>query len=439
MHRDSILFWDTVQFTSKHGTWFYDNGIFSMLPMQLDSGHPPVFGMYQAVMWKIFGQSLRVSHLSMLPFIYVMIWYATKLGELYTKATPWLYPIALLLCPFVLGHLVLVSPDIVLMAAFLMALYSLLAFRHIPLILSSVVLALISMRGFAMMSGLALFQAIVLGQKGDRVKPIFMKLFRIYFFPVALFLAYQSWHMMTQDWVGFHSDSPWSTSFNKASGRGLIKNIVVFIWRLLDYGMIVPYTIALFGIAQLRSDKHRLLPLLLILLGLLFLIIIPFNGLMNHRYFLPIQAILLLMAAGVVSNYEGINKKIGIVALIGCMALGNLIIYPENTAQGWDSTAAHWPIYGLYEEMSHYIDTETQISKSQVGTAFPFRSAEHYLELNNQDLGYHQYNMQKDKYILRSNVMNEFSDEQILALDKWVVVKSFNRHGVHLTLYRSQH
>ena len=407
-----------------------------MLPMHLDSGHPPVFGMYQAALWKVFGQSLMVSHLSMLPFIYVLIWYAIKLGELYTKATPWLYPMALLLCPFVLGHLALVSPDVVLMAAFLMALHSLLAFKHVPLVIASIVLALISMRGFAMMSGLALFQAMVLWQKGDRVKPIFMKLLRIYFFPVALFLAYQSWHMMTQEWVGFHSDSPWSTSFNKVSGKGLIKNTVVYLWRLLDYGMIVPYAITLFSIAKLKSDKYRLLTLLLILMGLLYLIIIPFNGLMNHRYFLPIQAVLLLMASGVVSNYKGLKEKLGIAALVGSMALGNLIIYPETIAQGWDSTAAHWPIYGLYREMSDHIDSNPQISKSQIGTAFPFRSAAHYLELNNQDLGYHQYNMQKDKYILRSNVMNEFSDKQILALDKWVVVKSFNKKGVHLTLYQ---
>ena len=438
-HSDSILFWDTVQFTSKHGSWFYDYGLLTALPVHLDSGHPPVFGMYQALLWKLFGQSLLVSHLSMLPFVYIIIWFAIKLGGLYTTSTPWLYPAALLLCPFMLGHLILVSPDIVLMAAFLMALHSILAYRHVPLIISSVVLAMISMRGFAMMGGLAIFLAFVLWKKGERVKPLFIKLLRIYFFPVALFAAYQSWHMMTQDWVGYHEASPWSASFAKVSMKGILKNVMVFGWRIVDYGMVVPVLFLLVhGLKSIVQGDglDKLFRLLIILIGILFLLIIPFSGLMNHRYFLPIVTVILLLTCKIIGQWEGTKRTIGIIAIIGSMVAGNMIVYPDTVAQGWDSTAAHWPIYGLYKEMSAYINDNPQLAKTQIGTAFPFRVSEHFLELNNREIGFHNYDMHKDQYILRSNIMNDFPNYEIAKLDNWTVLKTFKKNGVHLTLYQ---
>jgi hypothetical protein len=123
--RDNFFFWDTMQLASQHAHFFYENNNFStfLLPDEMDSGHPPTFGFYLALMWKMFGKSLTVSHLAMLPFLLGIVWQAWKLGEK-TVGEGWTlwFMLLLIVSPVVAGQAVLVSPDIVLLFFFLMAL-----------------------------------------------------------------------------------------------------------------------------------------------------------------------------------------------------------------------------------------------------------------------------------------------------------------------------
>ena len=71
---DHSFFWDTVQLASKHAHWYYENNFhYLFLPETINSGHPPLFGMYLAVCWQLLGKSLIVSHFSMLPFLLAII------------------------------------------------------------------------------------------------------------------------------------------------------------------------------------------------------------------------------------------------------------------------------------------------------------------------------------------------------------------------------
>ena len=57
--QDHVFFWDTVQLGAKHAYWYYENNFQSLLlPTEIDSGHPPLFGMYLAFCWLLFGKSL---------------------------------------------------------------------------------------------------------------------------------------------------------------------------------------------------------------------------------------------------------------------------------------------------------------------------------------------------------------------------------------------
>ena len=123
--RDNFFFWDTMQLASQHAHFFYENNNFStfLLPDEMDSGHPPTFGFYLALMWQLFGKTLTVSHLSMLPFLLGSVWQAWKLGEKIVGEgwTLW-FLLLLVVCPVIAGQAVLASPDIVLLFFFLMAL-----------------------------------------------------------------------------------------------------------------------------------------------------------------------------------------------------------------------------------------------------------------------------------------------------------------------------
>ena len=123
--RENFFFWDTVQLGSIHGQYYFDNNFSSFfLPENIDSGHPPTFGIYIALVWKLFGKSLMVSHFAMLPFLFGIIFYLEKLGKYFFQNSIFTFAFLLLLLldPCLAGQAILVTPDIVVVFFFLMSL-----------------------------------------------------------------------------------------------------------------------------------------------------------------------------------------------------------------------------------------------------------------------------------------------------------------------------
>ena len=81
------FFWDTIQYASKQGNYFYATNFQSIIvPGNIDSGHIPSLGIYLALVWKVFGKSLIVSHLAMLPFVWGIVYQSIKLSkQLFSK------------------------------------------------------------------------------------------------------------------------------------------------------------------------------------------------------------------------------------------------------------------------------------------------------------------------------------------------------------------
>ena len=76
------FFWDNVSVISRAASYIYEHHFSSViLPENLDAGHAPVTAFYFAFMWLIFGKSLMVSHLIMLPFVIGLIWEFYKLAK----------------------------------------------------------------------------------------------------------------------------------------------------------------------------------------------------------------------------------------------------------------------------------------------------------------------------------------------------------------------
>ena len=116
--RDNFFFWDTVQLGSIHAQFYFDNNFsFFFLPENIDSGHPPTFGIYIALIWKIFGKSLVTSHFAMLPFLMGII-FTRKLVLNGTENT-FIIPLITLLAGMVVSYFqyyVLISPEMLALA-----------------------------------------------------------------------------------------------------------------------------------------------------------------------------------------------------------------------------------------------------------------------------------------------------------------------------------
>ena len=466
---DHAFFWDTVQLGSKHAHWYYEQQFQAFfLPESINSGHPPLFGMYLAFCWSLFGKSLLVSHFSILPFLLGIVWLLYEIGMYFAKATSAKFLLLLVLIdPFFAGQSVLVSPDIILVFAFLLAIYGILKEKCFLIIIATTLLGLISMRGMMVTFSLYLwwcFMTIFL-QKGTpfsikRSITIFAKNI-LPFLPAGLIASsFLIVHYLHFGWIGYHAASPWAGSFEPVDFMGFLKNIGILGWRFLDFGRLFlwgglgwllwklfnsPATSRTSRTWSSGSSVKSLKALKLIsLILILSLILIPslllHKGLLSHRYLLPITLSITFLfyhlCFQILTNVK-IQKVIFSVAFVGLL-LGNLWIYPKHIAQGWDATLAHFPYYQLRQKMIGYV-ADQQISPATVGTVFPNIGPYEIYDLNEQQAGFVKKDFTTNQYFFYATVFNDVSDADFMELAaSWEVVKQFDSFGVEVVLYKKR-
>jgi len=457
------FFWDTVQLASKHAHWYYEQGFQSFfLPAAINSGHPPILGMYLALCWLIFGKTLLVSHFAMLPFLLGIVWLLYEIGDYFSNTATAKYLLLLVLIdPFFAGQSSLVSPDIVLVFAFLWCFYGILKVNCFSIICSTILLGLISMRGMMITFSLYIwwcFIAIFLQKEvGHSTKNIFAVLVKniLPFLPAGLIAsAFLIAHYLHFGWIGYHSDSPWAGSFESVSFIGFLKNIGILGWRFLDFGRLFllgglgwlfwkTYTAGLFSASSTLSSESTFKPIQLISLILVLSIILTpslllHKGLLSHRYLLPITLSITFLFYHLcfqVIASKKVQKIVFGIAFLGLLT-GNLWIYPKHIAQGWDATLAHVPYYQLRQKMIKYIDTE-QIPIDKIGTVFPNIGPYEIYDLNERQWGFVKKDFKTNEYFFYATVFNDVSDEELIQLSThWEVIQQYESFGIEVILYK---
>ncbi|PHI19559.1 hypothetical protein CEQ90_11835 [Lewinellaceae bacterium SD302] len=348
--KDFPFFWDTIQLASKQASHiFYTGGL--LLPDAIDSGHPPGFGTYLVGWWKIFGRKLWVSHLAMWPINLLLFHQLIRFCR-YIGGQHWYWLCGIVLLePVLLGQLCLVSPDLALLAFFLLLLNSVLqrngffmagnseelatitegkvatprSLRRsaklmlnerqgdsapktttappddhtttkplpdyqtaITILLATLALSVISTRAWMAALVIFLIETIVIRRKFS---------FRT-LLPYALggipAVVYLVTHYLAKGWIGYHEASPWAASLQTVGPGEMIFNVGILGWRMLDYGRFFLWLIL--GLLLLRNlkkiriylSKYRLLfSLILSLLGIIAIMTVPRSGMVSPRYFLP--------------------------------------------------------------------------------------------------------------------------------------------------------
>lgn len=441
------FFWDTVQLASRQGNWYFEQNFkYLLLPDVIDSGHPSGFGMYLALCWKLFGQTLLVSHLAMLPFIGLFYVGILRIGSTLDAFWGRFLPLLIAVDPVILGQVSLVSPDVALIALFLWGFIAVkfrFQLRYAQLILTFCCLGLaaISLRGMMAVVVLYVFQVFSHQDFSWRnLSPWLQSL--LPYLPSGLFaLAFLIYHAQAKSWIGFHGDSPWQASFEYVSFKGLIKNCFVLLWRLLDYGRIFMVLGILFILVQKRSFVQTNKPYLLLFI-LTLLIQTPhfllFKGLNAHRYLLPAFLaghLLFLSSLAQRKLNDAFKSALLIVVTLGLLS-GNCWIYPRGIAQGWDSTPAHWAHFEMRKELIKYLD-QNKIPLAEVGTVFPEVGPLHWRDLNHRQDGFSSVNFKINQYVYYSSTMNDFSDGQRAVLwQQWTKVLVRKKAGLETILFK---
>lgn len=440
-----IFFWDAVQLASLHAHHFYENPGTLILPDDLDSGHIPIFGYYLSLMWKIFGRNLPVSHFAIFPFLIGIVYQAYILIHRYIpKDFAYVSLMLFLADPTFLSQASMVSSDIALFFFFLLSLNAVLSNKRLLMTIGFLGLFAMSMRGMMISLALLFFD---LYKNYDWKRKSFLELLKMSmpYLPAFLFaVIYFTIHYTVKGWFAYHPDSPWAGSFERVGLTTMIYNLGIMGWRIIDFGRIFLWVTAFILIIPrfkkfLADTKLREMIILAILLTIcLGYSFITYRYLQGHRYILPVFSIISLAVAYIIWNYvhTRLFRFSVITFIVFALLSGNFWVYPEKVAQGWDSSLAHWPYFEMREDMINYMETHG-IDYNEVASDFPNTTKRKYLELNDDDSRHLFVDLDQNKYVLYSNVYNNFSDEEIDRLkSEFIELKNDDFLGVFMILYK---
>lgn len=447
---NNAFFWDTIQLGSEHATFLYNTNFTSIiLPPEMDSGHPPFLGLVLAISWKIFGRSLFVSHAVLLLFVFIIIYQTIALTKkLFPDNFLWLANAVILCEATLMTQCTLVSPDVILMAFLLLALNAILAKKQWLLMIAILFLCLVGMRG--MMCSFILFCFHLYHQysnKKDSIKSLkcFTITYWVYIPGVLLALSFLLFHYAKTGWIGYHAGSPWAYEFGKAPPKAVAFNFLLLCWRMVDFGKLFTYLVLGTCIIQMIKHKEKVPQQTWLLVGisvLFFLILalplIRYNNLLCHRYFLPLYiSVNILTIHLVVTGFKTKYAKLLLVCMIVSELTGNLWMYPKKYAMGWDATLAHLPYYCLRTQALKYL-ADNKIPLNTVGTGFPANICSNYIDLKSDSVCITSVDLNTNKYILYSNIFNQFGSQEFdIVFKNWKVIKSsFKKGSIEMIIFK---
>lgn len=450
LNKENGFFWDTVQLAYSHGNFYYSNNFSQLLlPIEMDSGHIPTFGMYIALAWKIFGRTIAVSHLAMLPFAFGIIW---QLQILCKRFIPEKYIGIAVFLIFIdatlMAQITLVSPDVPLVFFFLMALNAVFKNNKTLITISIILLFLTSMRGMMLSLCLVLIDVYTnIGYnrllKSEKIKILFKRSL-LYIPALLIFVSYNIYHYSETGWIGYHKDSPWANCFEKVGFKGFIVNIGYLGWRILDFGRVAVWIVFLWLLLKYKSEilknkkNHVLFFSFAVIVLLLPLNMLWAKNLMAHRYLMPVYlAFSILCASLLFSGFVAPKLRNLLVAVWIIVALsGNFWIYPPKVSKGWDSTLAHLPYYKLRLQLLEYLDAN-KIDFKDVDTFFPGYHPGAVIDLNNDQRTFDNYTIGNgSKYVFYSNIFN--IDDAVFydIMNHYKSVQRFENNGVYVILFK---
>ena len=450
----NALFWDTLQFAGDHPTWYYDTGFrYLLLPDACDSGHPPAFGMYLASLWKLAGRSLWVSHTAMLPFILLLVVQAIRTGELLfpqQKRYAFWATLIVLTESVLLTQCTLVSPDICLMAFFLLALNAILSRSHGQLAVAVLLMAILSNRAIMVAFVLYLFRLsydrqFVLAY-GGRLRYLLRQV--LPFLPGALVaIAYFSYHYYVKGWIGAPKDSRWSAGFEIVPPGRMALNFLVLGWRLVDLGKVVTFLVSVYLLVQwLRKkiivpDDRRVLVISFawLLAGLLVFTALPlalYQGLLTHRYFLPVTTVIALLVVLLLAVAPLKRKGLIFGLMVLVQLSGHFWTYPRSVSQGWEGTLGHLYFYGMREDFLAYMQQQG-IGKDQVASSSTLMQSGRKIDLTNDTTAFRDFEKDTVQYVWYCNVSNAMNRTVGYYFKHYEIVKKEKKGHVEMILFRN--
>ncbi len=450
----NCYFWDVIQQVSKEGHWFYLTNFSSLLipenntlNISATGYHPPLMGIITALLWKIFGMNLWVSHAFTAFWAALLIYNSWKLiSFLFPKKYMGWVILVLLLEPTILTQFVIASPDFIFFTAFVISLRGILARKSVLLGIGIFFLCCINMRGVFV--GIMLFFANIYFDYLCSDKKYSLRSFGKTLVPYLLtffvLITYFIYYFSQKGWFFANVDSTGHYSLPQ-NFQTIVAHLFSFVLRSIEDGRFVIWFLSFFFVFILIKKKEKLSSIakmlglfVFIMNGLYFLFVFISQMPFSPRYFMPQFFVLTILTLLFVVKYFDMRKiKIVFAVILAFTLTGHFWLYPEKMAKPWDATLAHLPYYELRKECFNYID-ENDFNYDDLASGFCLNDERRFIELAYKGKIVRGVDMNK-QYFIYSNISN-LEDKYIDELKdpvKWNPIKSFSKGPVFITIYQN--
>lgn len=445
------FFWDKDILDSKQAHFFLQNHFKFILSDQLDNGHFPFMGFLLAVLWSIFGKSLIVGHVLMY-FIFIILFYQLRLLiKILFPHFKWqgLILAVVLAETSLLTQVVVVSSDLVLSLFFVISLNGIFKNKQWLLLLGVIGLSILSIRSQLTLIAIFIFLFYYKFSELKRNSFSFESIVIIFWPFVIAFIfpaIYYVFHYHIKGWIMLNEKGNWGSLYELVNVKGVLRNLVIFSWRMVDDGRIFVWLLLLFVIFYYRIQRldKTIRNILAIFISLL-IVYLPFslfaNSLIDNRYYIPLFITFYIGVVSVIIQYVNPDRIKIILLLIVLVSIisGNFWVYPRHLSTCWSASMAHLPYFKLKDEMNNYIEAE-RISKNKIKSFVPNVSENKFVYLNDDNFKYGLADVKKDDYIFFSNVFNCTDDILQGLQENYTVIKRFEKYNVEVILYeRNKH
>jgi hypothetical protein len=444
IHSNNFFFWDTISQISVPANWYYDTNFHSFfLPDDIATGHPTFAGMYVALLWKVFGKTLLVSHLAMVPFIFGILYQIKRYLESadLNKRFQWLILAITVIDATLVSQMSMVSFDTIQIFFFLWSVNSVILNKKLSLAFAFTGLCLISLRGTICAGGILIFNLLYTRINSGKIS---LKTIYPYSLGIITFLIFLLAFYLDKHWI-IHNvvSKKWQQSSEIASFNEIIRNTGIIGWRLIDYGrtgLWIVFGLIIFKAVRkgtLYDDFFRNTLLIALTQLIIFLPVLIFSrNFIGHRYLLPV--IIPVAICTIYQVFRNFKKPLLIsVFIITILISGYFMVYPKTIAQGWDATPAHWPYYEIRKEMIAWMKSDS-IPVQQTGSFFPNLASFKLTDLSDETTSFKEADLSKDNYVLFSNVFNvpDHKIEELYTASCWKEVKKIDRMNVYMILFK---
>ncbi|RFN58323.1 hypothetical protein [Marixanthomonas ophiurae] len=445
--KDLPFFWDGISKASR-ATWIYNTNFSSLiLPTEYSSGHPPLWITSLAIFWKLFGQVLWSSRLLLL-LINLGVFYQILIvcKRNFVATVPIFLFLLVCLDPTLVAQTTSLNNDMMLLFFTLLSFNALQKNRWLLYAFALTGLLLTNLRGIYCFVALILIHVIY---NRKRLLVWNQKMIRSYCTATLCFVVFLIFQYTELGWVLITRNENFSKHREAVTGFSIIKNIAAFVKNILDFGRVFLWIPMVLFLLKYYKNKKRSLDVnsqkigiaLLVFTVVFFLGFVPFSNPMGPRYLMIcyiLAAILFINLLFTISIKKKIRNSIMILVTAGLIS-GHFWIYPATISQAWDSSLAYIGYFEKEEKMLNYLE-EKKIAPSNVGTNLTFngRALARLSKKDSIHENFSSLNLDTNQYVIFSNIENDTDDATIITLRKnWEEIKTFERLGVFITLYKS--